>query len=66
MRDGTKLSVETCQKNKGVTTYTFLPPLPKNAQVEPTPQTWRFSCISGAKQLAATATAALAATYMMA
>jgi hypothetical protein len=66
MRDGTKLAVETCQKNADVHTYTYYPPLPPNAQVEPTPETWRFQCISGAKQLVATATAALAATYMMA
>jgi len=66
MRDGSKLAVETCQKNADVHTYTYYPPLPPNAQVEPTPETWRFQCISGAKQLVATATAALAATYMMA
>jgi predicted secreted protein len=66
MRDGTKIAVETCQKNKGVSTYTYYPPLPAKAIAEPTPETWRFQCISGAKQLVATATAALAATYMMA
>jgi len=66
LRDGTKLSVETCQKATGVHTYTYYPPLPANAIVEPTPETWRFQCISGAQKLAAAATAALAASYMMA
>jgi len=66
MRDGTKMVVETCQKNKGVTTYTYYPPLPTGATVEPPTETWRFQCISGANQLVATATAALAAAYMMA
>ena len=66
LRDGTKISIETCQKNKDVHTYTYYPPLPPSAIVEPTPETWRFQCISGSKQLVATATAALAATYMMA
>lgn len=31
LRDGSKLSVETCQKNKDVHTYTYYPPLPANA-----------------------------------
>lgn len=65
MRDGTKLAIETCQK-PDTRTYTYLPPLPVNAQVEPPTQTWRFSCISGAKQLVASTAAALVATYMMA
>lgn len=66
MRDGTKISVETCQKAVGTHTYTYYPPLMKGAVVEPTPETWRFQCISGAQKLAAFATAALAASYMMA
>jgi len=66
MRDGTKLSVETCQKATGVYTYTYYPPLMTGAVVEPTPETWRFQCISGAQKLVAVATAALAASYMMA
>lgn len=65
MRDGTKLAIETCQK-RGTKVYTYMPPMPKNAQVEPASQTWRFSCISGAKQLVASTAAALVATYMMA
>jgi len=66
LKDGTKLSIETCQAELGVHTYQYYPPLPAGAIVEPTPETWRFQCISGAKNLAAAATAALAATYMMA
>jgi len=66
MRDGTKIAIETCQKATGVHTYTYYPPLPTGAAVEPTPETWRFQCISGAQKLVAVATAALAASYMMA
>jgi len=66
LKDGTKLSIETCQKAEGVHTYQYYPPLPTGAAVEPTPETWRFQCISGAQKLVATATAALAASYMMA
>jgi hypothetical protein len=66
LRDGTKLAVETCQANVGVHTYQYYPPLPADATVEPSPETWRFQCISGAQKLVAAATAALAASYMMA
>jgi len=66
LKDGTKLAIETCQRAEGVHTYTWFPPLPEGAVVEPTPETWRFQCISGAQKLIATATAALAASYMMA
>lgn len=65
MRDGTKIAVETCQK-PDTRTYTYFPPLPAGALVEPATQTWRFQCISGAKQLVASTAAALVATYMMA
>jgi len=65
LKDGTKLSIETCQE-VGTTTYTYFPPLPEGAVVEPTTETWRFQCISAAQKLAAAATAALAAGYMMA
>jgi len=66
LKDGTKLAIETCQRNEGVHTYQYYPPLPEGAAVEPVPETWRFQCISGAQKLIATATAALAASYMMA
>jgi len=66
LKDGTKLAIETCQKAEGVHTYDYYPPLPEGSPVEPTPETWRFQCISGAQKLAATAAAALAASYMMA
>jgi len=65
LKDGTKLTIETCQP-RGSTTYTYYPLLPDGALVEPTPETWRFHCISAAQKLAAAATAALAAGYMMA
>jgi len=66
LKDGTKLAIETCQRAEGVHTYQYYPPLPEGAAVEPTPETWRFQCISGAQKLIATVTAALAASYMMA
>jgi hypothetical protein len=65
LKDGTKLSIETCQLATA-TTYTYYPALPADALVEPTTETWRFQCISAAQKLAAAATAALAAGYMMA
>jgi len=65
LKDGTKLSIETCQLAT-TTTYTYYPALPEGAVVAPTPETWRFQCISAAQKLAAAATAALAAGYMMA
>merc|ERR1712167_154979 len=66
LRDGTKLTVETRQLATDLT-YTYYPPLPKTVvTAAPAPETWRFTCISGAKNLAATATAALAAAYLMA
>jgi hypothetical protein len=66
LRDGTRLTVESCQKAEGTHTYQFWPKMMAGALEEPTPETWRFSCISGAKNLAAAVTAAFAATYMMA
>lgn len=35
LRDGTKLTVETCQKKEGTTTYKFYPALKVGATVEP-------------------------------
>jgi len=37
LRDGTKLTVETCQKKEGTTTYKFYPALKVGATVEPQP-----------------------------
>jgi hypothetical protein len=65
LKDGTKLSIEICQPATR-TTYEYYPALPADAVVAPTPETWRFQCISAAQKLAAAATAALAAGYMMA
>lgn len=65
LKDGSKLTVETCQALT-TTSYTYYPQLKAGATVAPTTEQWRFSCISGAKNLAATATAALAAAYLMA
>merc|ERR1712227_61492 len=58
LKDGTKLSIETCQPQTA-TTYKYYPALPDNALVAPTPETWRFQCISAAQKLAAAAAAAL-------
>jgi len=65
LKDGTKLTIETCQLATD-TTYKYYPALPKDALVAPPPETWRFQCISAAQKLAAAAAAALAAGYMMA
>jgi len=65
LKDGTKLVVETCQLATA-TTYTYYPVMEKTDTVAPTAETWRFQCISAAQKLAAAATAALAAGYMMA
>jgi hypothetical protein len=65
LKDGTKLTVETCQLATA-TTYTYYPVMATGAAKAPTPETWRFQCISAAHKLAAAATAALAAGYMMA
>lgn len=65
MKDGTKMSVETCQK-VGTHTYDYYPPLPALATAAPSKQVWRWVCISGAQKLMAVTTAALAASYMMA
>jgi hypothetical protein len=65
LKDGTKLSIETCQLATA-STYTYYPAIDDGALVAPTAETWRFQCISAAQKLAAAATAALAAGYMMA
>jgi len=65
LKDGTKLSIETCQLQT-TTTYKYFPPLKEGALVEPASQVWRFQCISAAQRLAAAAAAALATGYMMA
>lgn len=65
LRDGTRLTVETCQPAEKTTTYTFLPKLMEGALKEPEPETWRFYCIQGAQRLAATMAAASVA-YLMA
>lgn len=64
-KNGTKLTIESCQNAKDTTTYTYYPPLAVGAIVQPRAETWRFSCIGGAQQLAVTASAAVAAIYMM-
>lgn len=65
LKDGTKLTVETCQP-EGTHVYQYWPILAEGALAEPAPESWRFQCISGAQKLVAAATAALAASYMMA
>jgi hypothetical protein len=65
LRDGTKLTVETCQDLK-TKTFDYYPPIATGATTAPAVEKWRFQCISGAQKLVAAATAALAASYMMA
>ena len=65
LRDGTKLTVETCQDLK-TKTFDYYPPIATGATTAPAAEKWRFQCISGAQKLVAAATAALAASYMMA
>lgn len=65
LKDGTKLVVETCQ-DATATTYTYYPEMKSTDNAKPATETWRFQCISAAQKLAAAATAALAAGYMMA
>jgi len=65
LADGTKLSIETCQKPE-TTVYTYWPALPVNALVAPTSETWRFQCISAAGRLATSVAAVLATGYMLA
>lgn len=65
LRDGTKLTVETCQL-LDAKTYDYYPPIAAGATSAPAAEKWRFQCIAGAQKLVAAATAALAASYMMA
>lgn len=66
LKDGSRLTVESCQVALGTTTYEFWPKLQPGALAEPKPQTWRFYCIQGAQRLAATLVAGTAAAYLMA
>lgn len=65
LKDGTKLSLETCQTCEGTHTYQYFPPLPAGATTEPRTETWRWQEISGAASLAASSASALAAAYLM-
>merc|ERR1711918_222525 len=65
LRDGTRLTVETCQTAKGTHSYKYYPKFQSGATVAPTPETWRFYCIQGANKLAATVVALGAAYYMV-
>lgn len=65
LKDGTKLSLETCQTCAQTHTYQYLPPLPAGAVQEPRAETWRWQEISAATSLAASAASALAAGYLM-
>lgn len=66
LRDGTRLTVETCQTAKGTHSYQFWPKLKEGAIEEPKPETWRFYCIEGAQKLAAAMAAGVGAVYFMA
>jgi len=65
LKNGTRLTIETCQKDY-TATYTYYPPLAAGAVEAPLGETWRFQCISGAQKLAAVAAAVLAAGAMIA
>jgi len=65
LKNGTKLTIETCQLTIAAT-YTYYPPLEDDDVEQPIPETWRFQCISGAQKLAAVAAAVLAAGAMIA
>lgn len=65
LRDGTRLTVESCQAATAQT-YTFYPKLKPGALEAPQAETWRFYCIMGAQRLAATLVAGTAAAYLMA
>jgi hypothetical protein len=59
------MTIETCQA-KGAKTYGYIAP---RAPMQTTPNTatdYPFTCIEGAKKVAATASALAAALYMMA
>jgi len=58
-------TIETCQK-EDAETYSYQPPRAPMALTMPTPVSAAFSCIEGAKALAAAASAAAAAVYMLA
>jgi len=60
--------IETCQKaaSSGTGKYSYTPPRAPLATANPTPTTHTYTCIEGAKHLAAAATAAATALYMLA
>lgn len=66
LKDGTRLTVETCQTAKTTFAYKFFPKLKAGALVAPRSEMWRFYCIQGATQLAATMAAGVGAAYFMA
>jgi len=66
LRDGTRLTVESCQPAKGTHAYTFYPKLQAGALAAPMTEQWRFYCIEGAQKLAATLAAGIGAAYFMA
>lgn len=47
LRDGSKLTIETCQK-VDATKYTYWPPFTAGMLANPKSETWRFQCISAA------------------
>lgn len=66
LKDGTRLTVETCQTAKTTFAYKFFPKLKSGALVAPRTEMWRFYCIQGASKLAATLAAGVGAAYFMA
>jgi len=59
------MTVETCQA-EGSESYEYVPPRAPMATAAPTAETVDFVCITGAKKLAAAASALATAVYMLA
>ena len=67
--DGTNAAwrtIETCQSEEEGTMYSYQPPRAPMATTMPTKVDYPFTCIEGAKKLAAAASAVAAAVYMLA
>jgi len=60
------MTIETCQSNATGTKYTYIPPRAPMATAWPAGTAYAFTCIEGAQNLAAAASALAAAVYMLA
>lgn len=62
-RDGTRMTIEVCGKPEDVS-YTYWPVMKEGMAKAPQSEQWRYYCITGAKNLAATTAAVAAVVYM--